>query len=382
MLLFAKLKVVSAACILTVFSCAQSSGPRSNDDTMNDSVHHSSNDQRKDYFMLKRIRIIDQYGMSEPVEAFSFLLPSTWKTTGGIKWNLTKCLSDIIQFSFKASSPDGKFELIILPTTQFDWVNNEQMMYALRTGGFGSGCQIGQPIDAAGYIQRILPALVGARPGNASPIRGMEEQLKRQASQFSAPGYVIQPSAAEGTMYFNDGSEGLAICSIGQIIQTIPGYDGSIISHFQTTVHTRMVLKYPKGSDKAARNILGTLQSSLRVNNVWGQAIATMFNNIRAVVQDETWKRIQISRQLQNEISNNITRSWEKKNESTDKTSEWFSQYIRGVDSWSGDNGAKVELTSGYSNAWEKGDGSYLLSNDPTFDPNKEFQESWKRLSK
>lgn len=99
-------------------------------------------------------------------------------------------------------------------------------------------------------------------------------------------------------------------------------------------------------------------------------------------MQDETWKRIQISRQLQNEISNNITRSWEKKNESTDKTSEWFSQYIRGVDSWSGDNGAKVELTSGYSNAWEKGDGSYLLSNDPTFDPNKEFQESWKRLSK
>ena len=107
-----------------------------------------------------------------------------------------------------------------------------------------------------------------------------------------------------------------------------------------------------------------------------------MFNNIRKAVQDETWKRIQITQQMQQEIGNNITRSWEKQNENTDKSSEWFSQYIRGVDSWTGEDGTRVELTSGYSNAWQKADGSYLLSNDPSFDPNVTFQESWSRLNK
>jgi hypothetical protein len=40
----------------------------------------------------------------------------------------------------------------------------------------------------------------------------------------------------------------------------------------------------------------------------------------------------------------------------------------------------KVELSSGYSNAWSKGDGSYLLSNNPAFDPNVAFNENWSRL--
>ena len=81
-------------------------------------------------------------------------------------------------------------------------------------------------------------------------------------------------------------------------------------------------------------------------------------------------------------MSDNITRSWESQNGNTDKSSEWFSQYIRGVDNWTDEGGGKVELTSGYSNAWQKKDGSYILSNDPSFDPNVVLQESWSRLSK
>ena len=48
------------------------------------------------------------------------------------------------------------------------------------------------------------------------------------------------------------------------------------------------------------------------------------------MIQDETWKRIQISQQAQQEISDNITRGWEQRNNNPDKSSQWFSEYIRG----------------------------------------------------
>lgn len=369
--------VLLAAALFSLTACAQQ-GNNKNKKMSNTKAYTEG----KDYFLLKRYRVIDPSGFAQPVEAASFLLPANWQADGGVKWNTSRCLSDIVQFSVHAASPDKKYELFVFPTTQFDWVNNQQMMYALRTGGYGSGCNIAQPVDAATYIKQAMPQLVNATAATATPITAMEQQLKQQAAQFSAPGYAVIPSAAEGKLQFADGSEGIVLCTISQIIQSMQGYDGSAISHYQTAVNNRIILKYPKGEEKTARNILSTIQSSVRVNTVWINAIQTMFNNIRKMVQDENWKRIQITQKAQQEISDNITRGWESRNENPDKSSQWFSEYIRGVDSWTDEGGNKVELTSGYSNAWQKNDGSYLLSNDVSFDPNVFFNETWKPLTK
>lgn len=369
--------VLLAAALFSLTACAQQ-GNNKNKKMSNTKAYTEG----KDYFLLKRYRVIDPSGFAQPVEAASFLLPANWQADGGVKWNTSRCLSDIVQFSVHAASPDKKYELFVFPTTQFDWVNNQQMMYALRTGGYGSGCNIAQPVDAATYIKQAMPQLVNATTATAAPITAMEQQLKQQAAQFSAPGYAVIPSAAEGKLQFADGSEGIALCTISQIIQSMQGYDGSAISHYQTAVNNRIVLKYPAGEEKTARNILSTIQSSVRVNTVWINAIQTMFNNIRKMVLDENWKRIQITQKAQQEISDNITRGWESRNENPDKSSQWFSEYIRGVDSWTDEGGNKVELTSGYSNAWQKNDGSYLLSNDVSFDPNVFFNETWKPLTK
>lgn len=369
--------VLLAAALFSLTACAQQ-GNNKNKKMSNTKAYTEG----KDYFLLKRYRVIDPSGFAQPVEAASFLLPANWQADGGVKWNTSRCLSDIVQFSVHAASPDKKYELFVFPTTQFDWVNNQQMMYALRTGGYGSGCNIAQPVDAATYIKQAMPQLVKAIAATATPITAMEQQLKQQAAQFSAPGYAVIPSAAEGKLQFADGSEGIALCTISQIIQSMQGYDGSTISHYQTAVNNRIILKYPAGEEKTARNILSTIQSSVRVNTVWINAIQTMFNNIRKMVQDENWKRIQITQKAQQEISDNITRGWEKRNENPDKSAQWFSEYIRGVDTWTDEGGNKVELTSGYSNAWQKNDGSYLLSSDVSFDPNVFFNETWRPLTK
>jgi hypothetical protein len=116
--------------------------------------------------------------------------------------------------------------------------------------------------------------------------------------------------------------------------------------------------------------------------------VQRFFYAVTKGAQDEGWKQIQISYKAQQEISENIVRSWEARNNSsntvgsTEDISAQFSQHIRGVDSWTDDTGNKVELTSGYSNAWSRGDGSYVMSNNPAFDPNVSIEgtQSWNRL--
>ena len=116
--------------------------------------------------------------------------------------------------------------------------------------------------------------------------------------------------------------------------------------------------------------------------------VQAFYAAVTSNAQNELWKQIQITQKAQQEIGNNIIRSWEARNATTSgatKTdTDGFGQYLRGVENYTDDSGNKIELTSGYTNAWSKGDGSYLMSNNPAFDPNVELgdTQNWKPLNK
>ena len=75
-------------------------------------------------------------------------------------------------------------------------------------------------------------------------------------------------------------------------------------------------------------------------------------------------------------------RAWETRQSSSDRRHTAFVQSIRGVETWQG-SGGPVELTSGYENAWTRGDGTYIMSNKPGFDPAAAFQgQAWQPLKR
>ena len=41
----------------------------------------------KDYIILKRFRVTDEYGFNQPVEVSSFVLPANWQVNGSVQWN-------------------------------------------------------------------------------------------------------------------------------------------------------------------------------------------------------------------------------------------------------------------------------------------------------
>ena len=356
----------------------------------------SSMIEGKDYVILKRFRVTDSQGFNQPVEASSFMLPANWQMNGGVQWNPTsKCFPEMVQYTMQAKSPDGAFELLYFPVTQFDWSTDPVQLDAMQRGFYPHACTIAQPADAAGYISNMMAADLNAQVKSAGIIQNLQQQMDAAAQQMTNTArsagnnaYTHSGSAAEGVLQFADGKEGLAFCTLMQTIVTMPGTQGGMASNIQCYVSMRTVLKYTPGNNEMARKIMSTYFSSARINPQWMAGVQAFFTAVTTNAQDQLWKQIQISHQAQEEISNNIIRSWEAKNSTGTGSSvtdtDGFGQYLSGVENYTDENGNKIELTSGYSNAWSKGDGTYLLSMDPSFDPNVELgdTQNWSRLNK
>lgn len=343
----------------------------------------------KDYYLLKRFRVTDNQGFNKPVEAFSILLPANWQVKSSLQWNGTsKCMVEILQASLTATSPDGEYELMMLPVTQFDWSDDSLTLDAMQRGGFLYSCRLQQPMDAAVYIKNELAPYLKATVANVQSPQKLQAamqqgaiKMKQAATQAGNDAYNYNPSAAEATLNFADGKEGMTLVTLMQTIVTTPGAFSQQIQTVQCYVSMRLVMKHPAGKAAKAKQLLGTVISSTRANPEWVAAVQKTFQAIQQGAQNTLGQIIEITSNSQREISDNINRSWEKKESSDDNTRAW-SEYIRGVDSWVDGDGNKVELSSGYSQAWSRGDGTYLLTNNTSFNPNIEFQENWSALKK
>ena len=52
------------------------------------------------------------------------------------------------------------------------------------------------------------------------------------------------------------------------------------------------------------------------------------------------------------------------------------------METWNDGNNGHVEMASGYDHAWSRGDGTYVLTNSPNFDPGAVFQDqNWQPMS-
>jgi hypothetical protein len=382
---------IASILLATLFSCNAQTAQKNKNNTSNKTTTMV---EGKDYIILKRVRVLDKQGFSQPIEVSSFVLPASWQVNSNVQWNTSnKCIPEMVQVSVNATSADGDYELTFYPATQFDWSDDPVYLDAMQRGFNLHSCHIAKPLDAAGYIRNALAPNINAQVKSSKIIDALQQQMDagamqqtQLARQAGNNAYSHQGSAAEGLLQFNDGKEGLAFCTIMQTIVTLPGTQGNTAHTYQCYASTRLVLKYKAVNEAMARKIMSTLFSTTKLNPTWFNGIQQFFMQIGMDAQKQTWQHIQEVHAVQEQQGNNIIRNWEAKNDAStsaySKDSDGFGQYLRGVDSWTDADGNKVELTSGYSNAWSKSDGSYLMSNNPAFDPNVELggTQSWGRM--
>jgi hypothetical protein len=73
--------------------------------------------------------------------------------------------------------------------------------------------------------------------------------------------------------------------------------------------------------------------------------------------------------------------TWQSRNESMDRTQRESVESIRGVETYNDPKyGGTVQLSNQYQNAWQLNDGSYVLTDDASFDPQRAFGVPGQRL--
>ncbi|MFN8181373.1 MAG: hypothetical protein U0X34_05890 [Bacteroidia bacterium] len=349
----------------------------------------------KDYTILERVRIRDEQGFGQPVTAYSLLVPKGWKTEGGITWRVGHtCMQEVVNNRVHFTSGDGAISIDFFPTRSWEWNDDPTMLQAMQNNA-ASGfkrCDYQQPLDAGDYLRNVFlheigdPEVVSIKTNETlQPL--MEAQARKGTELLRAAGVQAvsyRPTAVIADLRYPDGSLGKALCSVNQVISSFPNYlTGGYSAGYQCSSEQRILVRGSKEKMAEAEKILSTMLSSLRINPEWQAAVQQTFSNIAKVEQRENAKRAEITRQANEDISRMRMETWESTQQSQDRIMEESGRVLRGVEQWTDPaTGDKLELTAGYNEAWSKSDGTYILSNDPLFDPNVVFQEDWKKLGK
>jgi hypothetical protein len=351
----------------------------------------------KDYTVLERRRFLDETAFDRPVEAFSLLFPKGWKIEGGVKWRgVQECRGDIVSNVVKASSPDGAIQFEIFPSRTFGWADDRGMMRAMQASAQQGGCQLNQPFDAAGYIQTFAQRDLSAR---ASDIRADEsraafmKQLDDQAngiSQQYGTGSQQTTTMAFGALTWPDGTEGILHVGVTNIITRKRAAMFIGATTFSTTsVFHCVMTRFPSARKEEATKLFGTIQAGFRQNPIWKQAKDNYLTQLGNIEHAGRMERIRLAGEqsrayaaAQSTASEQRMRDWENQQASQDAQHKAFVQTIREVETWKDASGS-VELSSGYNQAWSRGDGSYILSNTPGFDPSSVFQDqNWHEMKR
>ena len=218
--------------------------------------------------------------------------------------------------------------------------------------------------------------------------------------QYGASDVQFEQTAINGTLKWNDGTEGMVTLGVTVMTTTIPNvYTGTYTKGYTTQITKRTVFKYPAAEKEQAKNLYSMIMSSFRSNPAWNDAVNNFWRQARQqshtvhvgkiAMMDAETKRIgeQAVRNGQDRLKamDNQMRSWESSQASQDRMHTNFIKTIREVENYQdASTGNKYEMSSGYNHAWSRGDGTnFVMSNSPNFNPASVFQDqNWKEMRK
>ncbi|MEO9003606.1 MAG: hypothetical protein ABI288_02665, partial [Ginsengibacter sp.] len=359
-----------------------------------------------DYTIMERVRVLDKIAFTEPVEAYSILVPKGWKNSSDIWWTTPGNVGGGVNTKFKTASPDGQYSLEFFPMKVFLFGSDPQINEIMRNNqneytGFG------EPLDAAQYFKQVFvnqelggPAITDIK-NNDEGLSSLKERAdadRLEMMRYGASDVNMYPSAITARVKWKDGSEGIVLCGIMISETIIPNiYNGSYSKSYVTSTTKRIVFKYPANESEKASRMMSTMLSSVRTNMARINAINNAARQARENSNIIHQQKIRMIDQQTNEIgkaaiargNQNLAdmdtrmRSWEKSQGSQDRINTNFVKAIREVENYRDETG-KVELSSGYSHAWSRSDGSsYIMSDNPNFDPSSVLQDQrWKELKR
>jgi hypothetical protein len=121
--------------------------------------------------------------------------------------------------------------------------------------------------------------------------------------------------------------------------------------------------------------------STVRIDATWQARVSQVQLNIQAAELKCARDRSRIIAQSAEDTRKTLREGYESRQRSHDRTSAEFSDALRGVQNYRNPTtGEVVQLDNQYGHAWASGNGEYVLSDSPGFNPNATLRVNWTEL--
>ena len=313
--------------------------------------------------------IVDATGFETPMAASTLFLPRGWQAQGGVFWGQEFMCTNGYNFNWSATSPDGSSSVSVLP--QMRWEMNNY-----NAPPSTPGCKSAPYTSVRQYLDSVVQQWrPGARPLEYRPRKDIEQQFANLNSSTPTAMGEMRTWVEAGEIQFGFEQRGadmrgsvaaLVIFSLMRTnamsgLPTMDALTGFALPAYGVTAPNG---QFDPGFFEAIRR-------SIKTNPQWESRIAGHNAAIGRVALEESRKRSAMITKSNAEISRIREEAWNAQQESSDRRAREFGEVIRGVETYDDSNaaGGQVQLSGHYDHAWRLNDGSYVLTNDPNFEP-------------
>lgn len=336
-----------------------------------------------DTLRFRRVSVIDRPDMIGG-EAMTFLCPADWQTAGGVVWR--EHPTSPATAHLRVFNPRGLEQVESFPTLGFSYGGTLGPGTYFPIGSNYMGNEVRPPVhDAIQYLKEIiLPRYRAGVQAQLVSVQELPEWAQTVAAQMEQlPGLQMAFSAGKVRIAYPHAGQA-AEEDLYCVLQTmfLPAAGNMYIQ----TGERAHGLRAARGQLDQQNKIMQTIVTSARVNLQWFNKYTQLCQVLYQIQMQriKTAGRIsQIISQTHNEISDMIHQSWERRQASEDRIHKQWTNYIRGVEEYYNPIERRpVELPSGYREAWINGQGEYILTDNPNFNPNVQIGGNWQKLQR
>jgi hypothetical protein len=323
--------------------------------------------------------------------AFDVMIPSTWTFAGDVTMGGSKsgCFADLFALSMKATSPDGAITFQAAPDYSWQYADDPSVMKSLTDpkrralGVDRKPCPVAKPLKAEDYVrQNIVPLFPsGATVVSVETFPALNEIVRKRRGLPPGDGTTgpTRTEAVRARMAFQkDGKDLEEWVAVAMVVDTSRAGRGTFYDSHATSL---IALTAPKGKLDTNDKLFRVIVSSIRPAPQWvtyaNQQLTTLY---RAEAQKEAFIDKIRADLINNEIAT-IQGVTANMMAGASVSAMQADQNIRNVQTFRDPTtGNRMELSNLYDHAWLNGANEYVMSDDPSFNPNGNLSGSWSQL--
>ncbi len=346
---------------------------------------------RADALRVQRAEIIDAKGFEKPMVAATLMVPAGWKHGGEVQWSVGRQCGKPYGLRLQASAPDGSGAIELAPPEAW--------------GATSHGAPLGD-CPQAGFrnAREYLGAWIGRHRKGARLVEYRPRPDKSQVlaqNQWAGGSLRNWVDSGQALIAYRQGGREmheLLVTNVAFSQSRLAGINGQVLESLQG--HALGVLGWRSASGPVPQRHFDLMWATLKTAPEWqaridaaerqmaaeSAATQAQIARMQAESSRETLAHIKRRGEIRNEAMQETARmrneTWRAGQATQDRMHKDTVRAIREVQGYRDPRGGVVELPQHYDHAWQLRDGSYVLTDDPNFDPRRDIGVTGEKLQR